>query len=78
MADIKMQNDFFIIAIRKKLEEEIEIEVSKAIEEAKAKIEKRIPEITAGLAIRLMTRVSMEQRAEKLHISVDMKPTERE
>ena len=54
---------------------EIERAVKTAVDNAKAELTRRVPEIVAGLAIRIMQRVSMESLRDELIIHVRMDNT---
>ena len=49
---------------------EIDSEVKKAVEVAKRELDRRIPELVSGIAIRVMERVSMERMGNDLVIHV--------
>ena len=59
-------------AIENVLKSQIEEEVKIAIANAKYQLDKRIPEIVAGLSIRVMNRISMESLRDEILIHVPM------
>jgi hypothetical protein len=59
-------------AIENVLKSQIEEEVKIAIANAKYQLDKRIPEIVAGLSIRVMNRISMESLRDEIVIHVRM------
>jgi len=59
-------------AIRQAVKIEIERAVKTATENAKAELDRRVPEIVAGLAIKVMEHVSMERLQNELLIHVRM------
>ena len=61
------------LAVTEAIKREIEAEVTKAVEEAKARLQRRIPEIVAGIAIKTMEYVSMETMGNNLKIMVMMR-----
>ena len=59
-------------AIRQAVKMEIDRAVKTATENAKAELDRRIPEIVAGLAINVIEHVSMERLQNELLIHVRM------
>jgi hypothetical protein len=59
-------------AIGKAVKMEIDRAVKTATENAKAELDRRVPEIVAGLAINVMKSVSMERLRNELLIHVRM------
>lgn len=59
-------------AISQAVKIEIERAVKTATENAKAELDRRVPEIVAGLAIKIMEHVSMERLQNELLIHVRM------
>jgi len=62
-------------AIEQAMRSEIEKAVAVAVQNAKNELDRRVPEIVAGLAIKLMERVSMTRLQNELciHISLEDK-----
>ena len=58
------------LAVTQAIKREIEAEVTKAVEEAKARLQRRIPEIVAGVAIQAMQVVDFNRLGDTLHIKV--------
>ena len=71
----KIQNDIILTVIKQALESQIEDAVKVATENAKEELDRRIPEIVAGVSIKLMDRVRMERLQHELciHIKYDAK-----
>lgn len=59
-------------AIRRAVKMEIDRAVKTETENAKAELDRRVPEIVAGLAIKIMEHVSMERLQNELLIHVCM------
>ena len=59
-------------AIKEAVTIEIERAVKTATENAKAELDRRVPEIVAGLAIKIMVHVSMKRLQNELLIHVRM------
>lgn len=59
-------------AIDHVLKEEVEKEVKALVEQARERLEKRIPEMVAGLALRVQKNFSVERLGETLHIRVSL------
>lgn len=72
MATTQPSGDSFMAAIRQAVEHEIEKAVVVETERAKRELDRRIPEIVSGLAIRVMERVSIETLRHELLIHVKM------
>lgn len=58
--------------IKQAVKIEVEREVKKAIEAAKDELDRRVPEVVAGLSIKIMERVSFERMQNELVIHVQM------
>jgi hypothetical protein len=63
--------------IARSVRSEVEKAVAVAVENAKRELDRRVPEIVAGLSIKLMERVSMTRLQNELciHISLEDKRT---
>ena len=58
--------------IRRAVELQVDAAMKNAVARAKDELERRIPEIVAGLSIQVMERVSMETLGRELVIRVEM------
>jgi hypothetical protein len=59
-------------AIQEVLRQEIEKEVAEAVKEAKARLERRIPEIVAGVALHVQKRLSIDRLQDEIVIHVKL------
>lgn len=65
-----MTPEFILQVIQKRLQEE----ASSLMEQAKKELEKRTPEIVAGVAVELMKHVSMEDHTTHFVFRIEKRP----
>ena len=67
-----MPDNMFADAVKKAIEFEVEKVTKELVEKAKEELSKRIPQIVAGMSIKMMEHVSMRHMGTELIISVKM------
>jgi hypothetical protein len=70
--DTHGKTDWIVAAFHDAVKKELDVEVEVAVKEAKARLDRRIPEIVAGLSITLMKQIAVEKYGEELRISIKM------
>ena len=67
-----MSDNMFSDAVKKAIEIEVERLTKELVEKAKEELSRKIPQIVAGMSIKMMEHVSMRHMGTELVISVKM------